>query len=103
MVIENPDEKLFRCGNETCSKVTCRLCKKADHIPKSCKEVEDEAGKEASLHKVAEAMSAAAIRKCPKPTCGQPYVKEEGACDAGWSPLTLQVVTSALGQARRSR
>jgi len=28
-VIENPDEKLFRCGNEeTCGAITCRQCKK---------------------------------------------------------------------------
>jgi E3 ubiquitin-protein ligase RNF216 len=28
-VIENPDEKLFRCGNEeVCGAVTCRQCKK---------------------------------------------------------------------------
>jgi E3 ubiquitin-protein ligase RNF216 len=29
-VIENPDEKLFRCGNEEeCGAVTCRKCKKS--------------------------------------------------------------------------
>lgn len=54
-VIENPNEKLFRCGNEeTCGAITCRQCKKIvneyllssstssdyvyqDHLPKSCK------------------------------------------------------------------
>ena len=27
-VIENPDEKLFRCQNEECQAITCRFCKK---------------------------------------------------------------------------
>ena len=74
-----------RLITQACGKITCRLCKKAEHLPRTCKEVEDEAGKEcvqpstgmltcrASMHKVAEAMSAAAIRKCPK--CQQPYVR----------------------------
>lgn len=54
-VIENPDEKLFRCEHEDCGAVSCRACKKLvglsrspigsslshvflqDHLPKSCK------------------------------------------------------------------
>lgn len=28
VVIENPNEKLFRCENEDCSIVSCRACKK---------------------------------------------------------------------------
>jgi hypothetical protein len=36
VVIENPDEKLFRCMNESCGKVSCRQCKKVEHLPKSC-------------------------------------------------------------------
>jgi E3 ubiquitin-protein ligase RNF216 len=27
-VIENPEEKLFRCQNEECRAITCRACKK---------------------------------------------------------------------------
>ena len=54
VVIENENEKLFRCENEDCGAVTCRGCKKLvsilhsavmmrcftskqDHLPKSCK------------------------------------------------------------------
>lgn len=33
-VIENPEEKLFRCGNEECLKVTCRKCQKVCHHSK---------------------------------------------------------------------
>jgi len=36
VVIDNPDEKLFRCQNEACGKVSCRQCKQAEHLPKSC-------------------------------------------------------------------
>lgn len=36
VVIENKEEKLFRCYNVKCSKVTCRSCKREDHIPRSC-------------------------------------------------------------------
>jgi len=33
------EEKLFRCGNDDggCGVVSCRECKKVDHLPKSCK------------------------------------------------------------------
>lgn len=56
VVIENEEEKLFRCESEECGAVTCRECKKPvcfflyifllfdesgfffqDHLPKSCK------------------------------------------------------------------
>jgi TRIAD3 protein (E3 ubiquitin-protein ligase RNF216) len=35
-VIESKDEKLFRCYNSECTKVSCRACNREDHIPKSC-------------------------------------------------------------------
>lgn len=35
-IIDNPDEKLFRCLNETCGKVSCRGCWKEEHLPRSC-------------------------------------------------------------------
>lgn len=35
-IIENPDEKLFRCMNEICGQVTCRKCRRKEHIPKTC-------------------------------------------------------------------
>ncbi|KAN0061915.1 hypothetical protein ACQY0O_005910 [Thecaphora frezii] len=39
-VMENPDEKLFRCLNQECEKSSCRACKAEDHLPFTCKEAE---------------------------------------------------------------
>ncbi|GMK58158.1 hypothetical protein CspeluHIS016_0501900 [Cutaneotrichosporon spelunceum] len=75
MVIENPDEKLFRCFNADCKQVTCRKCKRADHIPKRCEEVEEDF-KLNKRHAIEEAMSAALMRRCPK--CDKAYLKESG-------------------------
>ncbi|BGP26488.1 zinc finger, C6HC-type protein [Rhodotorula toruloides] len=77
MIIESPDERLFHCQREECRVVSCRQCKKKDHIPKTCAEVNEDA-KLHSVHQVEEAMSAALIRRCPKPGCGEPYIKEQG-------------------------
>jgi E3 ubiquitin-protein ligase RNF216 len=35
-IIENPDDKEFRCENKECSIVSCRLCREETHIPLSC-------------------------------------------------------------------
>ncbi|WOO78862.1 E3 ubiquitin-protein ligase [Vanrija pseudolonga] len=75
VVIDNEAEKLFHCLNTTCLKVTCRKCKRPDHIPKRCEEVEADL-KLDKRHAVEEAMSEALMRKCPK--CSKPYVKEHG-------------------------
>ncbi|KAJ3781897.1 hypothetical protein GGU11DRAFT_221731 [Lentinula aff. detonsa] len=75
-VIENPDEKLFRCGNEeTCGAITCRQCKKMDHLPKSCKELEEDKVLD-GRHVIEEAMTRALMRNCPN--CNKAFVKEEG-------------------------
>ncbi|KAG9099890.1 hypothetical protein FRC06_004730 [Ceratobasidium sp. 370] len=37
VVIENEQERLFRCENARCGIVSCRECKKEDHLPKTCK------------------------------------------------------------------
>jgi len=51
-------EKLFRCGNDVggCGVVSCRKCKKLDHLPKSCEELENDKKLDAR-HLVEEAMS----------------------------------------------
>ncbi|KAI6141306.1 hypothetical protein BKA82DRAFT_733623 [Pisolithus tinctorius] len=73
-VIDNEMEKLFRCQNVECGAVTCRGCKKPEHLPKSCKEVEDQ--RLHVQHRVEEAMTRALMRNCPK--CQRAFVKEEG-------------------------
>ncbi|KIY45011.1 hypothetical protein FISHEDRAFT_18691, partial [Fistulina hepatica ATCC 64428] len=74
-VIDNPDEKLFRCENEDCGAVTCRQCKKVDHLPKSCQEMEEDT-KLDGQHTVEEAMTEALMRRCPK--CNKAFIKESG-------------------------
>lgn len=36
-IIENPHERLFRCENEDCGRISCRDCWKVEHLPKTCK------------------------------------------------------------------
>ncbi|KAG6812683.1 hypothetical protein H0H92_001312 [Tricholoma furcatifolium] len=70
-VIENPDEKLLRCGNfEMCGAVSCRGCKKLDHLPKSCKEMEEDKHLD-GRHAVEEAMSKVSV---PTSVCDAQYL-----------------------------
>ncbi|GAA5897292.1 hypothetical protein JCM5296_000992 [Sporobolomyces johnsonii] len=71
-IIENDQERLFHCQREDCGI--------KDHLPKTCKEVSEDA-KVDSIHRIEEAMSAALIRRCPKPGCNEPYIKEAGTCN----------------------
>ncbi|GAA6020514.1 hypothetical protein JCM10207_000028 [Rhodosporidiobolus poonsookiae] len=73
--IDNPDERLFRCERPECSKVSCRKCRKEGHVPLTCEEADKES-RAAGVHAVAEAMSAALIRNCPK--CKTPTAKIDG-------------------------
>jgi len=75
VVIENPDEKLLRCQREDCRAITCRSCKKSDHLPKSCKEMEEDTVLN-GRHAVEEALSKALMRTCPK--CKQNIIKDYG-------------------------
>ena len=104
-VIDNPEEKLFRCMNQSCMRVSCRKCHKPvseicvcainadstqNHIPKTCEGMPNRIGvfntdalseaesdkKLDKRHAVEEAMTGALLRKCPN--CEQPYVKEDG-------------------------
>ncbi|KAJ7449917.1 hypothetical protein FB451DRAFT_1052540 [Mycena latifolia] len=76
-VIENEQEKLFRCGNEEggCGAVSCRQCKQLDHLPKSCKEMEEDKNLD-GRHSIEEAMTRALMRNCPK--CQKAFIKEQG-------------------------
>lgn len=35
-IIDNPYEKLFRCLAPECGAVSCRKCRKEEHLPKTC-------------------------------------------------------------------
>ncbi len=59
------EDKEFRCEKPGCRKVSCRLCRKETHIPKSCAEAAAEEGQTAR-REIEEAMSDALIRKCNK-------------------------------------
>ncbi|KAF8687565.1 hypothetical protein RHS03_09945, partial [Rhizoctonia solani] len=75
VVIENEEERLFRCENSSCGIVSCRKCKKEDHLPKSCEEAEKDKALD-GRHAIEEAMTKALMRNCPK--CNQNFVKESG-------------------------
>ncbi|KAK5624566.1 hypothetical protein RRF57_000282 [Xylaria bambusicola] len=68
-------DKEFRCENPRCEKVSCRLCRKETHIPKTCAEADADRGLDAR-HILEEAMSEALIRRCNK--CKNPFVKQDG-------------------------
>ena len=57
--------KEFLCHNPECEAVSCRLCRKESHIPKTCAEAERDNGPSVRLT-IEEAMSAAMIRSCNK-------------------------------------
>ncbi|KAF8156090.1 hypothetical protein B0H34DRAFT_716125 [Crassisporium funariophilum] len=59
------EEKLF----------SCRGCGKLDHLPKSCKEMEEDELLD-GRHAIEEAMSRALMRNCPK--CKKAFIKEQG-------------------------
>ncbi|KAI0515317.1 hypothetical protein F5B22DRAFT_636597 [Xylaria bambusicola] len=68
-------DKEFRCEDPRCGKVSCRLCRKETHIPKTCAEADADRGLDAR-HILEEAMSQALIRRCNK--CKNPFVKQDG-------------------------
>lgn len=35
-IIENPHEKLFTCQAPDCGVISCRKCRKVEHLPKTC-------------------------------------------------------------------
>jgi TRIAD3 protein (E3 ubiquitin-protein ligase RNF216) len=56
-------DKEFRCDSPQCQQVSCRLCRKATHIPRTCAEADADRGLDAR-HVLEEAMSEALIRRC---------------------------------------
>ncbi|KAI1757223.1 hypothetical protein F4782DRAFT_218963 [Xylaria castorea] len=68
-------DKEFRCEDPRCQQVSCRLCRKETHIPKTCAEVDADRGRDAR-HILEEAMSEALIRRCN--ICQNAFVKTDG-------------------------
>ena len=68
-------DREFRCEGPNCGRVSCRLCEKDTHIPKTCEENKKDIGID-ERHDVEEAMTDAFVRKCPK--CKVPIMKDEG-------------------------
>ncbi|ETW80698.1 hypothetical protein HETIRDRAFT_476396 [Heterobasidion irregulare TC 32-1] len=73
--VDVESDKLFRCQNEECGRASCRKCKKEDHTPKSCQEMEEDK-KLDGKHAIEEAMSRALMRNCP--SCKKGFIKESG-------------------------
>lgn len=59
------ENKVFVCMDPKCGKMTCRLCRKDSHLPKTCAEAALENGYSAR-REIEEAMSEALIRMCNK-------------------------------------
>ena len=72
-----PDDKVFKCQNPLCVKVTCRYCKEdwSEHFGLPCKEVEKRDQKNVRLS-YEEKMTMAKIRKCIN--CGCEFTKSDG-------------------------
>ncbi|KAI0739759.1 hypothetical protein C8Q80DRAFT_1200487 [Daedaleopsis nitida] len=83
VIIENEQERLFRCENDSCGAVTCRQCKKLSvcrrAIANDCSTDRAEVDNDGKLdvrHAIEEAMTRALMRNCPK--CQKAFVKEMG-------------------------
>ncbi|QRV86360.1 TRIAD3 [Ceratobasidium sp. AG-Ba] len=70
------DAPTFLCQKPTCKIESCRKCRRKNHSPKTCEEMDYEENGGKGEHEVAEAMSRALIRDCPQ--CKTPFMKETG-------------------------
>uniref|UniRef100_A0A7S4TCC8 RING-type domain-containing protein n=2 Tax=Ditylum brightwellii TaxID=49249 RepID=A0A7S4TCC8_9STRA len=70
-----PPEMIYHCPS--CQYESCRKCGEKPHIPLKCSEVEKE-NETQGRKTVEEAMTAARIRICPKPSCKKSFFKVEG-------------------------
>ena len=71
------DDKVFKCLNQKCGKVTCKECEEewADHFGFKCSEVEKKSQTNLRLS-YEEKMTMAKVRKCPKCSCQ--FTKSDG-------------------------
>ena len=66
------ENKEFICQNPGCEVVSCRMCRRETHIPKTCEDAARESGLSAR-RLIEEAMSAALIRNCNKCMYTHPF------------------------------
>ncbi|KAI9355327.1 hypothetical protein DFJ73DRAFT_825167 [Zopfochytrium polystomum] len=81
-------DKLFHCKSAGCGTISCRLCRKPNHLPKSCAE----AAKDDVLdvrHKVEEEMTKALLRECNG--CKAKFFKTDG-CNKMQCPQCQQLM-----------
>lgn len=78
-------DREFRCKNEACLRVSCRLCQKDTHLPLTCAQAEKDRKLDAR-HTLEEAMTEALVRTCNK--CKTNFVKTEG-CNSMHCTLCL--------------
>mmetsp|Transcript_29723 Transcript_29723/g.69867 ORF Transcript_29723/g.69867 Transcript_29723/m.69867 type:complete len:378 (+) Transcript_29723:535-1668(+) len=67
--------RIFRCANPCCGKESCRLCRKKEHVPLRCDEVETD-GVASLRTAIEEAKSKALVRECPQ--CRAEFLKSDG-------------------------
>ncbi|KDE03874.1 hypothetical protein MVLG_05696 [Microbotryum lychnidis-dioicae p1A1 Lamole] len=77
VVLDPHHGRIFQCLMPDCAISSCRRCMRENHSPMTCKEAAEDKPAQA-IHKVAEAMSDALIRRCPNPKCGKTFIKEDG-------------------------
>lgn len=92
-------DREFRCQNPECQVVSCRLCDKETHIPKTCEEAAKEHGYSAR-RTIEEAMSAALIRRCNKCESATVFCSSQPGDPA--LVLTLRSSQATLRSSRRT-
>ena len=85
-VAENP-LPLFTCSNKDCGIVSCSACKRKDHRPQTCSDLDRES-RMTDEQKAEEKMAEAIIRRCPRPDCNTPIIKDESSqsCNMMYCP-----------------
>jgi len=74
-VMDNLEDKLLICQNPKCRKESCRICKKPNHIPLRCSEVESQSHT-AMRTFLENYIAEAVVRKCHR--CKKRFVKSKG-------------------------
>jgi hypothetical protein len=76
-VFVDPDfsEQFLHCLNPTCQQRTCLKCLGVHDGTDKCPESDDVLS---LRHRLEEALTAAYVRVCPNPSCGKPFLKQQG-------------------------